>query len=226
MENNNILYEALPEEWNGYQLNTWFQVGIQIYLVHEDNTLADFEKSQIIIDLLFGDVVEDKNGEEKEIVRDYPQDSTEFNECIEWFLNGWSHDNSPKQKQKRKLMDYYKDQYRIYADFRQIYRINLNEADLHWWEFCGLLWNMPVKKSSFMCVIGYRVKKVNKNMSKEEKEATLEAQEIYSLEQPKQKKEYTKEEESKIDDYDRMMEDIAKKQAERKMIAEKFAKGV
>lgn len=28
------------------------------------------------------------------------------------------------------------------------YGINLNEADLHWWEFMGMLWNMPERQSS------------------------------------------------------------------------------
>lgn len=221
MEKNNILYDALPEEWNGYQINTWFQVGIQIYLVHEDETLSDMEKGQIITDLLFGDIVEDE-----EVTREYPTDQEEFKACIEWFLNGWCHDNSPKQKQTRKMMDYYKDQYRIYADFRQIYGINLNEADLHWWEFCGLLWNMPPKQSSFMRVIEIRCKKIGKNTGKEEKQSIIEAQEVYSLEQPKKKKEYTKEEETKIDAYDKMMESIAKKQSEKKLIAQRFERGV
>ncbi len=213
MERNNILYEPLPTEWNGYQVNTWFQIGIQVQLMIEDDSLSDYEKNESLLWLLFG---------EEEELREHPQNE-ELGECISWFLNGWCHDNSPKQKEKQKVMDYYIDQYRIYADFRQIYGINLNEADMHWWEFCGLLWNMPYKQSSFLRVIEIRTKKIQKNMSKEEKEATEKAQETYSLEQ-KETAEYTDEEKSKIDEYDRMMEIARKKAEEKEKIIEQFGK--
>lgn len=218
MESNNILYEPLPEEWNGYKVNTWFQVGIQVSIMNDDDSLSDYEKSQSLLWLLFGD--EDADG--NEFRREYPQ-GEDFKECVTWFLNGWCHDKSPKQKDRQKVMDYYIDQYRIYADFRQIYGINLNEADMHWWEFCGLLWNMPYKQSSFLRVIEIRTKKIRKGMSKEEKEATKEAQETYSLEQ-KKSVEYTEEQEQKIDEYDRMMELARKKAEEKEKIIEQFGK--
>ncbi len=195
----NVLYDPLPEEWNGYQLNTWFQVGIQVFITTEDKSLSDYERNLIIIDLLFGYEDEfDSNFK----VRPHPQ-GEELAECFRWFVNGWHHDNSPTQKSNQKVMDYYKDQWRIYADFRQIYGINLNDADLHWWEFCGLLWNMPFKQSSFMHAISARKRKITKGMSKEEKEIVLEEQHVLALEQPEKK--FTKEQESKIDAYDRMM---------------------
>lgn len=186
----NILYEPLPQEWNGYPINWWFQVGIQIYLVSEDNELADHEKTEIILDLLFE--------EEK------PSSSEEVEECMKWFLNGWNHDRSPREKEKKKLLDYKKDQWRIYADFRQIYGINLNEAsDLHWWEFMGMLWNMPAKQSSFLQVIEIRRKKIKSKMGKEERAAIKEAQYIYGLDDRKeQKREYSKEEAQIIDAVD------------------------
>lgn len=186
----NILYEPLPQEWNGYRINWWFQVGIQIYLVSEDNELADHEKTEIILDLLFE--------EEK------PSSSEEVEECMKWFLNGWNHDRAPREKEKKKLLDYKKDQWRIYADFRQIYGINLNEAsDLHWWEFMGMLWNMPAKQSSFLQVIEIRRKKIKSKMGKEERAAISNAQYIYGLDDKReQKREYSKEEVLKIDAVD------------------------
>lgn len=203
----NVLYEPLPQEWNGYPINWWFQVGVQIYLVSEDNELADHEKTEIILDLLFE--------EEK------PSSSEEVEECMKWFLNGWNHDRSPREKEKKKLLDYKKDQWRIYADFRQIYGINLNEAsDLHWWEFMGMLWNMPAKQSSFLQVIEIRRKKIKNKMGKEERAAIKEAQYIYGLEDKKeQKREYSKEEVSKIDAVDeiRMRMKAKKKQADEAM---------
>lgn len=194
----NVLYDPLPEEWNGYQVNTWFQIGIQVYKTYDDDTLLDFEKDSIIKYLLFGD--EDDN------VREHPE-GEELEECIKWFLNGWSHDNPSKRVNKQKVMDFYNDQWRIYADFRQIYGINLNDADLHWWEFNGLLWNMPHKQSSFLQVVEMRRKEIRKNMSKEEQAFIREAKEVYALKQPESERKFTPKEKGKIDDFDRMMKE-------------------
>lgn len=194
----NVLYEELPEEWNGYKINWWFQVGIQIFLVYDDDELVDFEKSESIISLLFPEEVPPRE---------------KIQECISWFMNGWCHDRSPKEKENRKLMDFNKDQWRIYADFRQVYGINLNEADLHWWEFMGLLWNMPQRQSSFLQVIDIRKKKIKAKMSKEERKAIQDAQYVYGLEERKERKlrSYTEEEKQKIDDVDIIREQMKKK---------------
>lgn len=202
----NVLYEELPEEWNGYSINWWFQVGIQIFLVYDDEELVDFEKSEAIINLLFPEEVPPLE---------------EIQECISWFMNGWCHDRSPREKEKRKLMDFNKDQWRIYADFRQIYGINLNEADLHWWEFMGMLWNMPSRQSSFLQVIDIRKKKIKAKMSKEEKKAIQDAQYVYGLEERKERnvRSYTEEEKRKIDDVDCIREQMKrKKQAQKEAL--------
>lgn len=199
---NNVLYEPLPEEWNGYPINSYFQIGIQIYLAAEDKNLMDFERVETVKELLFPAEVPPPE---------------EMQECIGWFLNGWCHDRNPKEKEKRKLLDFNRDQWRIYADFRQIYGINLNEADLHWWEFMGMLWNMPERQSSFLQVIDIRRKKIKAKMSKEEKEAIRQAQYIYGLEdaEDKKKREFSFEEKQKIDDVDRIRELMkAKKSAQ------------
>lgn len=186
---NNVLYEPLPEKWNGYPINWWFQVGIQIYLASEDPELTNFERTEIIAALLFQEVVPPPE---------------EMQECISWFLNGWCHDRSVKEKEKKRLLDFNQDQWRIYADFRQIYGINLNEANLHWWEFMGMLWNMPQRQSSFLQVIEIRQKKITAKMGKEEKKAIKKAQFIYGLDEAsnQQKCEYTEEEKLKIDEVD------------------------
>lgn len=208
---NNVLIEPLPEEWNGYPVNTWFQIGIQIYLVSEDKTLIDIERAEIIKELLF------------------PQEvppAELMQECIAWFLNGWCHDRSPKEKKKRRLLDFNKDQWRIYADFRQIYGINLNEADLHWWEFMGMLWNMPQRQSSFLQVIEIRQKKITAKMSKAEKEAIQKAQYVYGLDDTgsKQKRDFTEEEKQQIDDVDKLRAKMKKKKSAQSEALKEFRK--
>lgn len=195
---NNVLYDELPTEWNGYELNTGFQIGIQVYLLYEDKTMSSYEKSVNLAWLLFG--YEDENGEEA--YRRIPPEE-EFDECLEWFLNGWYLDNPIDQKNKAKYMDYYTDQWRIYADFRQIYCINLNEADLHWWEFNGLLWNMPQEQSSFLKAISERMIEITKDMTSQAKEYYKGRKKVLALDQPPV--EHTEKEKQSIDDFDRFL---------------------
>lgn len=201
---NNILIDELPTEWRGYQVNTDYTIGIQMLQAKYDRELTDYEKSDMFVWLMFAD--EDENGEE--YLREHPQ-GAELAECVEWFLSGWFHDNPDLDGDKMRTVDYDVDQWRIYADFRQIYGIDLATGQsMHWWMFCGLLWNMPYKLSSFLQVVGKRQEKPTKGSTPEYREALKKAQKMYALDQPEQKKEYTKEETERIDDYDRMMAEI------------------
>ena len=110
---------------------------------------------------------------------------------------------------KTRVVDYDIDQWRIYADFRQIYGIDFASIDyMHWWMFCGLLWNMPFKQSSFLQVVSKRQEKPVSGSTPEYRKALAKAQKIYALDQPEQKKEFTEDEKRAIDDYDRMMAEL------------------
>nr|DAU21421.1 MAG TPA: hypothetical protein [Caudoviricetes sp.] len=204
----NVMLDPLPTQWNGFEINTSFRIGIQTFILEYDKELSDYEKSIHIIDLMFDG-------------RSHPY-GEELQECITWFLNGWFHDKPGSSKDNRRLVDYDIDQWRIYADFRKIYGIDLSLDEMHWWTFNGLLWNMPYKQSAFMEVINIRKKKIEAKMSAKEKEAIAEAQKVYGLDQPET--EYTEDEKSKIDDYDRMMEEIRKKKATEKEALKQFRK--
>ena len=201
---NNVLIDELPTKWRGYEVNTDFTVGIQMLQVKYDRELTDYEKSDMFVWLMFAG--EDGNG--NEYLRAHPL-GAELGECIEWFLSGWFHDNPDPDGDRTRVVDYDVDQWRIYADFRQVYGIDLAVVDsMHWWMFCGLLWNMPYKLSSFLQVVSKRQEKPSNNTSAEYRKALAKAQEIYALDQPEQKKEYTEEEKAAIDDYDRMMAEL------------------
>lgn len=191
----NVLLEALPEEWNGYIINTDFRVGIRISLALEDPDLFEEERWEIIVLLLF----QNDDGS----VRPHPQDAKEFEELLTWFLSGWSMDGKPKERSKQKLVDYNVDQWRIFADFRQVYGIDLSKEKMHFWAFCGLLWSLPSRQSSFLQVIEIRRKKPGPKDSAEEKAAIEEAHRIYSLDQQEEEKKLTPEDEAKIDAFDR-----------------------
>jgi hypothetical protein len=214
---NNVFLDELPTSWNGYEVNTWFQIGIQIQLLKDDEELSQVEKSETILQLLFGN----SDGQ----IREFPPSQEEFQECLNWFMNGWYHDNDVKSENRIRLMDYDVDQWRIYADFLQIYGIDLREADLHWWAFNGLLWNMPNEKSSFMQVLQIRQKKPHKHASAEERKAIDLGHKIYDLKKKTVHKEYSSEEKKAIDDYDAWMESIKRQKAQKKEI-EKQAEAI
>lgn len=191
----NVLLEALPKEWNGYIINTDFRVGIRISLALEDPDLFEEERWQIIALLLF----QSEDG----TMRECPQDPAEFTELLTWFLSGWNMDGKPSTKSRQKLVDYNVDQWRIFADFRQIYGIDLSKEKMHFWAFCGLLWSLPARQSSFLQVIEIRKKKPGPKASAEERKAIAEAHRIYGLEQQTEEKKLTPEDEAKIDRFDR-----------------------
>ena len=194
---NNVLFEDLPTEWNGFLLNTGFDIGIQLMQVQYDNSLTEYEKADMLLWLMFGD----ENG-----LREHPQ-GEDFVECFRWFVNGWFHDNPDPdaQNSRERVVDYDVDQWRIYADFLQIYGINLAVTNMHWWKFCGLLWNMPYRKSSFLQVVQTRQERPRTGAGAEERMNLQKLKKRYALEQLEEKKEYTEEEKSAIDSFDRMM---------------------
>lgn len=190
---NNILLDELPTEFEGYPINTSFRIGVQISLIHTDRDLASIEKTALVKQLLFGD----EDGD----IANMPDNET-FTRCYEWFMTGWFHDKNVASEETRRLMDFDVDQYRIYADFLSIYGIDLNTAELHWWAFQGLLWNLPAERSAFLQAIEIRTKKPRKGASPEERKAIEHGHKIYDLDQAPA--ELSREEINKIDAYDRL----------------------
>ena len=208
----NVLYQPLPEEWNGYKFNTDFQIGIQIMLVMEDPDFTENEKAESLICLLFSD--------SKNHLHKFPKNE-ELVAFIKWYTTGWSYDKESKSNEKMKLLDFNVDQWRIYADFKQIYGINLNDCEMHWWEFMGLLWNMPEKTSSFLQVINIRKTKITSKMSADQKEQIQKMQSVYSLEQKEERK-YSEDQKEKIDNFDAWMAEARKKAEQKQQIINDF----
>ncbi len=194
----NVLYQPLPDEWNGYRVNMDFRIGIQLYQVSVDDELTKYERAAITAELLFAEETDDGL-----VMRDHPSTSEEIEELIKWYLSGWNLDGKADDNSREQLVDFEIDQWRIYADFRNFYHIDLNEIEeLHFWAFMGMLWNMPAEQSSFLQVVGIRKRKPGKRATAEEKEQLARVKRIYALKQPEREKEYTDEQKSKIDAFD------------------------
>lgn len=189
----NILLDALPAEWNGYQIDSDFQIGIMISQCMQDESLNSLEKICTAASLLFG--------EEQE---NYPQSYEEISDALQWFLNGWNRDSvstgkkSTGKKQEVETMDFDTDQWRIYAAFKEQYGIDLNTIEhLHFWAFMGLLTSL--EECAFTRVISIREKKIDSKMSKEEKSFLQKAKEVFKI--------------RKSEDFDESEEEKAERQA-------------
>lgn len=205
----NVMLDNLPTEYDGFPICTYFDIGIQIMQVLENEELSQQEQIDKALSLLF--LTEDSEGNPLPI----PDAQTAVSGLV-WFLTDWNHDNN-KSEDKTKVTDWDIDQWRIYAGFKQHYGINLQTDSLHFWEFMGLLTNLP--ECAYTRVIDIRAKKLTNKMSKEEKNMYTRLKEVYVLRQSKTV-EYTDEQKQAIDDFDRMMEE-QKKIRESKKLAQK-----
>ncbi len=162
----NVLLEELPQEWNGYPIDTDFRTGIQISQCMEDTEFKEQERLAYALSMLFYD-------------ENNRPDMMEAIEGLTWYLTGYNHDKHKKSSEKKKTLDFDVDQWRIYSAFKSQYAIDLNKAELHWFEFMGLLSNL--KECAFTRVMDIREQKIDPKMGKKEQKALQEAKKIYSL---------------------------------------------
>ena len=165
----NVLLDLLPEEWNGYAIDTDFQTGIMISQCLADESLSDTERFYAAARLLF--------------LKNCPGNE-EIAEAIKWYMTEYSHDNTKPEKSELVIMDWNIDQWRIYAAFRQQYGIDLNVDRIHWFTFMGLLSNL--QECAFTRVMDVRQKKITAKMSNEEKAALRKAKMVFEIKQPKE----------------------------------------
>lgn len=168
----NVLLDTLPTEYKGFPVCTYFDIGIQIMQVLENEELTQQERMCTALSLLF--ITEDEDGNPLPV----PDIDTAL-EGMKWFLTDWYHDN-PNKEDKTKVTDYDIDQWRIYSAFRQYYGINLQTDSLHFWEFMGLLTTLP-PDCAYRKIIDIRCKEINSKMSPEEKTALRKVKKIYAL---------------------------------------------
>lgn len=180
---NNVMLSDLPDKWKGYQIEADFRIGLQISQLLYDSDYTEFERITGCIDLLYYDI---------------PESVEEAMQGITWFLNGWNHDNFEKGDNVR-CVDFDIDQWRIYSAFLNQYHINLSEADMHWWEFMGLLTSL--NECAYTQVVGIRSEKINPKLSQKEKEAKKKAKRIYAIQNGDDQEEMSQEEKARYDEF-------------------------
>lgn len=179
----NVLLDDLPTAWNAHGMDTSFQNGILISQALADKELSEREQVMTALSLLYAEIPELEDAARG----------------LQWFLNGWSHDKHKQSSENVKLIDFDIDQWRIYAAFLNQYGIDLNTADLHWFQFMGLL--TTLNECAFTRVIDIRSKKITTKMSSAEKKSIKEAKQVYAIETPNQEGGLSEREQKAIEEF-------------------------
>lgn len=107
-------------------------------------------------------------------------------------------DESKNDNSFFKVFDFEQDENLIFASFLTDYKIDLNTATLHWWQFMGLLTNLS-EETPLMKAIHYRTVDISK-VPKEQRELYKQMKQRYKLarkEKQEPKKQMTAEERHK-----------------------------
>lgn len=179
----NVLIDPLPEEWNGFLIDSDFRTGIMISQCLADESLSDLERFYTAVDLLFP--------EEKPANEDAA-------EALKWFMNEYHHDNPSDEKSEVQVMDFDIDQFRIYSAFLNQYRIDLSTATMHWFIFMGLLANL--NECTFTGVMQIRQKKITARMSSEEKKSIKQAKKVFAI-KPQREEHLSIKEQQAVDEF-------------------------
>lgn len=175
----NILLTKFPEkvEVNGkyYSIESDFRAWIKF----ENNFIhADTDKKKI--ELIFS------------MFKEFPSitELEDFKSAVTAIINFYScGENSNKESGARSevkpIYSFDKDQFHIYTDFLQFYKIDLNDTGyMHWWKFKQLFLELP-EKSKIKTIMMYRTIKITSKMSPEYRQFYAKMKKLYSLEDTK-----------------------------------------
>ena len=144
-----------------YELNTDYRNCLNIILAFEDKELNDYEKTEVMLELLYG---KDNIPINIELAM---QKAILFLDCGEIKQEGSN--SVPEQR----LYSFTKDAKYIYSAIKQTHRIDLENIEyLHWWKFVYLFLDLN-KECFFSQMIYLRSQRKKNKLSKEEKEETI-----------------------------------------------------
>lgn len=133
-----------------YELNTDFRVGLKIMEAFEDHNLTNFEKQVVMCGLLF---------------RHMPDDFSAASAAARKFLDCGK---EPKEPSGGRVYSWVQDAEYIYSAFYQSHGIDLQTAQMHWWQFCLLFGDLR-EDTVFSRIVSLRRRKERGKLSKEEK---------------------------------------------------------
>ena len=173
-----------------YKINTDFRVAIECQEIALDDSIGDFERALAIIYKLFGDDgLDDSNNYEKLL------------ELAQKYLSCGKEVDSKTNEEPD--MDFIQDMPYIKASFRSDYNINLDDEEMHWWEFYNLMNGLSNSEMGNCCVLN-RIRNLRtfdtKDIKDQKELAKInEAKKQVALKKREVKKELTYEQKKNID---------------------------
>lgn len=175
-----------------YKINTDFRVAIECQEIALDDSIGDFERALAIIYKLFGDDgLDDSNNYEKLL------------ELAQKYLSCGKEVDSKTNEEPD--MDFVQDMPYIKASFRSDYNINLDNEEMHWWEFYDLVNGLSNSEMGNCCVLN-RIRNLRtfdtKDIKDQKELAKInEAKKQVALKKREVKKELTYEQKRNIDNF-------------------------
>lgn len=175
-----------------YKINTDFRVAIECQEIALDDSIGDFERALAIIYKLFGDDgLDDSNNYEKLL------------ELAQKYLSCGKEVDSKTNEEPD--MDFIQDMPYIKASFRSDYNINLDDEEIHWWEFYDLINGLSNSEMGNCCVLN-RIRNLRtfdtKDIKDQKELAKInEAKKQVALKKREVKKELTYEQKRNIDNF-------------------------
>lgn len=164
----NILTDKPPQyvdiEGKQYKINFDFRVCLKTIMAFEDNTLTPQEKQIILLSNLYP----------------APPPHTEYaiREAMR-FLNGGKIDEDDEDTHLR-LYSFSKDANFIFAAFKQTHGIDLQESNLHWWNFLALFMDLG-QDTTFCQLVSLRKRFKTGKATKEERAAAREMGSLFDV---------------------------------------------
>ena len=165
----NILTDTLPEELlicgKNYPIKTDFKIWIKFSQIIFSGEM-DHKKLAKALRLLFDKLP--------------PKLDKALNAVMEFYNPPKKQSKSRQKKNNKRAYDFEYDAEFIYAAFLQQYKIDLNKADLHWWQFKSLF-DCLTDETNFIKIVGYRSINLKDIKDKEQKKFYREMKELYKL---------------------------------------------
>lgn len=172
----NILIDSVPLMINiggtEYGVNSDFRIWIMFEQLLTDTSVTDTAKNSAAFNLIFSD--------------EKPPLTDEAISKILWFYScGKEADESNSCEEEadetdRRIYDYDCDDDYIYSAFLQQYKIDLQTAKLHWWQFRALLKGLT-DDCKFVEIMSYRAIKIDGDMPKRQREFYRKMKKLYAL---------------------------------------------
>lgn len=171
----NVLIDKLPMSVRigdkVYAIRTDFRVCLKIMLAFEDYGLTDYEKSAVMLNLLYEEIPPDLESAMRLAVKfldggmSTPQQDAENRSCDE----------------VERLFSFSHDANRIYSAFRSTYGIDLSAVEyMHWWTFMSLFMDLG-EDCAFNNLVALRKRKRDGKLTKEEKQMWNATPELFEL---------------------------------------------